>query len=333
VPRSGSPVAPFLVASFRFGDSEMQASWGQEKNAPKPCRGGQLYGEVGRYKISTLESIPGIYTGAEDPSKRWGKPQKKQMKVTAQSTKRPPEMDIAPAGVKQTIGQRPNTMTMADHDHGVVWPPTDPNHKSNVAFMSMVKEPALYKNEVNGVMAGYSGHVPRARDKVGACPLGGVPGRPAAQNMSKLDPKGLVQSSKQVQGVPEPLLYRSEGHDPQTKSIFTKPKNPVGNKGVMPGYAGHVHRARYTVGLSPFETEDTKMKQYEYMDWESDEWGDGDLSDMDIKLQQEGYSGPGGNNEDAYVPSYFAAGYQNNSAGSGGEDQNFAAWERNKLGL
>ena len=310
----------------------MQASWGQEKGAPMPNRGGELYGEVGRWKISALESIPGIYTGAEDPNKKWGKPKKKAVPIQSQSTKRPPEMDVVPAGVKVALGSRGTKMTMADHDHGVVWPPTNPKMASNVPFMAMVKDSPDYANEVNGVCVGYQGHVPRARDKVGACPLGGVPGRPAAVNRSVTDPKGLVQTSKAPTGAPEPLLYRSEAHDPQTKSYFTKPKNPVGNKGVMPGYAGHVHRARYTVGQSNFETEDTKMKQYESLDWESAEWGDGDLSDADVALMKAGYAAPGGNDEDAYA---FRGpqGYQNAQAGSGGDDQSWAQWEKAKLGL
>lgn len=277
----------------------MQASWGQENGAPAPLRGGTLYGEVGRWKMSQMESIPGIYTGAEDPSKKWGKPKKRSVNLQAQTTKRPPEMDTAPAGVKVTLGSKPDIMTMADHDHGLVWPPTKPKDSSQVPFMAMVKEKPNYQGEVNGIMIGYQGHVPRARDKVGSCPLGGVPGRPGAQSKSPIDPKGLVQSSNSVNGAREPTLYVSEAHDPQTKASFVKPKNPVGNRGVMPGYAGHVHRARYTVGQSTFETEDTKMKQYEYMDWEHDEWRDGDLSEMDEKLIAMGYAAPQGNNQDA----------------------------------
>jgi len=292
----------------------MQASWGQEKNAPMPARGGTLYGEVGRWKISTQESIPGIYTGAEDPTKKWGSPKKRSVPVISQSTKRPPEMDVVPAGVKVTIGSKEDVMHMADHDHGVVWPPTCPKHPAQVPFMAMVKNAVDHQGSVNGIMVGYQGHVPRARDKVGACPLGCVPGRPAATSKSPLDKKGLVQSSNSVKGVMEPPLYVSEAHDPQGKSMFAKPKNPAGGRGTMPGYAGHVHRARYTVGFSNSETEDTKMKQYEFMDWESDEWGDGDLSDMDVKLMQMGYAAPGGNDQDAVVADFFRSsngGYHN----------------------
>jgi len=315
----------------------MQAAWGQEKNAPQPSRGGELYGEVGRWKISQMESIPGIYTGAEDPGKKWGSPAKRNVPVQKQSTKRPPEMDIAPAGVKSTIGSRPAVMCMADHDHGLQWPPTKPSDATQIPFMAMVPEKkADYHNEVNGIMIGYQGHVPRARDKVGSCPLGSVPGRPAAPNRARNDPKGLKQTTKAVQGSDEPPLYISEAHDPQGKKVFTKPRNPHGPIGVMPGYAGHVHRARYTVGLSNYETEDTAMKQYEYMDWESDEWGDGDLSDMDVALMNQGYSAPGGNNEDAAL-GYWAkkggGGYQDDQAGSAGDDQDWGAWQRSKLGL
>ena len=283
----------------------MQAVWGQEKGAPTPVRGAELYGEVGRWKVSTAESIPGIYTGAEDPNKRWASPSKRRVPVTSQSTKRPPEMDVAPVGVKVAIGSKPDVMHMANHDHGVVWPPTAPRDMAQVPFRAMQKEKPDHAPSVNGVMVGYTGHVPRSRDKVGGCPLGGVPGRPGVRSAAPDDTKGLVQSSNAVAGRPEPTLYVSEAHDPQGKGLFQKPKNPVGNQGHMPGYAGHVHRARYTVGFSTAETEDTKRKIHEYADWEHDEWRDGDLSEADERLIAQGYAAPGGNNEDAHVPEYL----------------------------
>lgn len=160
----------------------MQAVWGQEKGAPTPVRGAELYGEVGRWKVSTAESIPGIYTGAEDPNKRWASPSKRRVPVTSQSTKRPPEMDVAPVGVKVAIGSKPDVMHMANHDHGVVWPPTAPRDMAQVPFRAMQKEKPDHAPSVNGVMVGYTGHVPRSRDKVGGCPLGGVPGRPGVRS-------------------------------------------------------------------------------------------------------------------------------------------------------
>ena len=58
---------------------------------------------------------------------------------------------------------------------GIVWPPPKGQERS-LPFMAMVNaerdglpnNKRDYHNEVNGIMVGYQGHVPRARDKVGA---------------------------------------------------------------------------------------------------------------------------------------------------------------------
>ena len=159
---------------------------------------------------------------------------------------------------------------MADHDHGVVWPPAK-GQECELPFMAMVNKekdglnPGRkdFKGEVNGIMIGYQGHVPRARDKIGGCPLGAVPGRPGAPSLSN-DP-GYVQSSKSVKGQPEHPLFISEGHDPQCKMTF-KPgqrlhaamdPSDTYKGGVPPGYAGHVHGSRFLVGQSVYSTADT----------------------------------------------------------------------------
>merc|ERR1719174_2076228 len=128
----------------------------------------------------------------------------------------------------------------------------------------MVKERKPdYHTEVNGIMVGYQGHVPRARDKIGSCPLGRVPGRPGAPSLSP--GPGYVQSSKSVAGKAEAALYVSEARDPQLKTTF-KPGQRIHASmdpddtykgGVPPGYAGHVHGARYSVGQSVYSTADT----------------------------------------------------------------------------
>ena len=65
--------------------------------------------------------------------------------------------------------------------------------------------------------------------------------------------------------MPEAPLYVSEAHDPQLKTTF-KPgqrihasmdPNDDYKGGVPPGYAGHVHGARYSVGQTTFSTADT----------------------------------------------------------------------------
>lgn len=205
-----------MFAKFHFGlrtkarrfqpRRAMQASWGAENNAPTPSRGAELYGEVGRYVQSSIESVPWYLTRAEKLAaknpKKWDQGVSSS-KVQSQSTKRPAEMDVSPQGVKVTTGSKPNQMTMADHDHGIVWPPPK-GHETDLPFMAMVnkgrdglpRNTTDYHNQVNGIMVGYQGHVPRARDKIGSCPVGAVPGRPGAP--SKSPDKGFVQSSNSV---------------------------------------------------------------------------------------------------------------------------------------
>jgi hypothetical protein len=173
-----------------------------------------MYGEVGRYMQSSIESVPWFLTRAEKMAaknpKKWDAGMS-STSVQKQTTKRPAEMDVVPQGVKVTTGAKPEKMTMADHDHGIVWPPPK-GQESSLPFMAMVNKerdglPVAtkdFRGEVNGIMIGYQGHVPRARDKIGSCPLGQVPGRPGAPSLSN-DP-GYVQSSKAVKGgaVPAP---------------------------------------------------------------------------------------------------------------------------------
>jgi len=247
----------------------MQASWGTENKYPKPIRGGEMYGEVGRYLQAGIESVPWYATRKEREAAKhphiWDSGYSTEGSAVNQdqSTKRPKEMDIAPQGVKVMTKSQPGVMTMADHDHGTVWPPKK-GHECDLAFQSMVKEKkADFHTEVNGIMIGYQGHVPRARDKVGSCPLGRVPGRPGAPSLS--GDAGFKMSSQSVKRTAEPTLYQSEARDPQLAGTF-KPgqrihssmdPNDTYKGGVPPGYAGHVHGARYSVGQTTFSTADT----------------------------------------------------------------------------
>jgi len=161
----------------------MQASWGAENGAPTPLRGGQLYGEVGTWKVSMECSVPDVFTyadkevrGADDPDVKFPKKHYTGPSVVqAQSTKKPAEMDIVASGMNHHIRTfaSPDVMTMNDHDHGEVWPP--PEGKPQTPFMAMVKDPKPHSSDVSGIMVGYKGHVPRARDKIGGSPYGGIP--------------------------------------------------------------------------------------------------------------------------------------------------------------
>jgi hypothetical protein len=253
----------------------MQASWGSENGAPKPARSGELYGEKGRWKVNGIESIPDVYTradpgvrGADDAKKKF--PQKEythEGPVQKQTTKKPAEMDLQANGLHLTGMMCPGKMTMADHDHGMIWPP--PKGHANTPFMGMVKEPAIHANDVNGIMIGYKGHVPRARDKVGSNPLGGmIQGRsaegfppPEATSPDKLKGYG-TQTSK----AGEKDVFVSSSHAQQftTAQIIAGQRsqsptklNTWGDKqGYIPRYSGHMPKAVDSIGGSVYGSKD-----------------------------------------------------------------------------
>jgi hypothetical protein len=235
----------------------MQASWGAENGAPGPARGGKLQGEVGTWKVSMECSVPDVFTwadkevrGGDDPDVKFKtKKYTGPAVVQGQSTKKPAEMDIA------AVGQNVQTfavMTMNDHDHGEVWPP--PMGAKQTPFMGMVKETQPRANEVNGIMVGYKGHVPRARDKVGACPLGGLPnargegGFPTPEQTSPTKMPGMGAQTSHPRG--EHPQYISAAHEVQIKTAQaaaglhknspSKIRTPNTGDGFIPRYAGHM---------------------------------------------------------------------------------------------
>jgi len=245
----------------------MQASWGAENGAPGPTRGGKLYGEVGTWKMSMECSVPDVFTfadkevrGGDDPdvkfnTKHWYGPEY----VQSQSTKKPAEMDIDAANMfhSRHTFSAPGQMTMNDHDRGEVWPPPEGARRKD-KFMSMVKEPYPRTAEVGGIMVGYKGHVPRARDKVGGCPLGGLPaargenGFPLPEETAPTLLPGMgTQTSRQNYENP---LYVSTSHAVQFHTAAAsaglthhsphKIKSSNLDHGFIPRYAGHKATAK-----------------------------------------------------------------------------------------
>ena len=69
---------------------------------------------------------------------------------------------------------------------------------------SQLNEKTDYRDETKkGVMVGYAGHVPRARDKVGGSPLGNLPGTPVSPNGAVGIDMEAMMSGKFVRNLPE----------------------------------------------------------------------------------------------------------------------------------
>jgi hypothetical protein len=116
---------------------------------------------------------------------------------------------------------------------------------------SQMVEKRDFRDEVKGVMVGYSGHVPRARDKVGGSPLGHLPGTPVSPNG-----KVGIDMESGIRTLPEDRAkyfaqmdtqedYTSEARDKGSGGAV-KPK--LYNEGIIPGYGGHKQAAKFSFG-------------------------------------------------------------------------------------
>jgi len=121
-----------------------------------------------------------------------------------------------------------------------------------------------YRDETGkGVMIGYAGHVPRARDKVGGAPLGNLPGTPVSPNGAVgIDMEAMMsgqfkrelpagREAKYAHHADSVEQYVSEARnlDPQKASNGGVKPTLYGN-GLIPGYGGHKKEAKFSYGSS-----------------------------------------------------------------------------------
>jgi len=136
-----------------------------------------------------------------------------------------------------------------------------------------------FRNERPGVMVGYAGHVPRARDKVGGSPLGHLPGTPVSPNG-----KVGIDMEAMMSGRFERILpadrnktfaqtdakdnYTSEMRDEfgqhgqlgqkdflgkggiKPQLYAGEDRGPATTDGIIPGYGGHKQGAKFSYGSS-----------------------------------------------------------------------------------
>ena len=135
--------------------------------------------------------------------------------------------------------------------------------------MAMVSEPNLHKESVNGIMIGYKGHVPRARDKVGSNPLGRMPQGRSAEGFpppESTSPEKLTGYGTQTSKSSEDDIYLSSSHAVQitTAQVIAKERaqSPtklntwVDRDGYIPRYSGHMPNAIKQIGGSVYGSAD-----------------------------------------------------------------------------
>lgn len=96
-----------------------------------------------------------------------------------------------------------------------------------------------YRAQANGVVPGYSGHVPRARDTFGSSAVGGLAPEAHAGQHKKMGP---------MKGHAEPVPWEKDyDWETQVYNTFSEKKT-----GVMPGYAGFRPGARDVDGVAAY---------------------------------------------------------------------------------
>ena len=146
----------------------------------------------------------------------------------------------------------------------------------------LASEKDFRDNEAVGVIVGYAGHVPRARDKVGGSPLGHLPGTPASPvGMVGIDMEAMM-SGKFKRELPPSRSKTFAQHvhkDPQNQYVSEAasasvwsfgaglegvkmtydnsdvgttglPKPKLYQEGVKVGYGGHKQGAKFMYGGS-----------------------------------------------------------------------------------
>jgi len=125
------------------------------------------------------------------------------------------------------VFQGPRTETSMSNDH------------------TSVDEVDKYRNEVNGIVPGYQGHVPRARDQYGESAVGGLKPTAWAGTRHMGAAKGhSMNNHGQNELLKDEAIYQKEE---ERFDAYDKR-----NGGVMPNYAGHRPGARAVEATSAF---------------------------------------------------------------------------------
>ena len=105
---------------------------------------------------------------------------------------------------------------------------------------SQLKNPPDYRDETKkGVMVGYAGHVPRARDKVGGAPLGNLPGTPVSPNGKVGIDMEAMMNGIMVRSLPEGR-EKTFAHHEVKSGYVSEARDQATTGGVKPQLYGEV---------------------------------------------------------------------------------------------
>ena len=254
----------------------MQASWGREPHggpgALKPIRTGLLHGESGTWYVPNTCSVPDVFTradkgvrGADDADAKYVTKEylPKDIDFQVHTNKYEAREDLQACGLHKGTFAHPERMTMADHDMGLAWPPPKGEEGRHAKFMGMVVEKPAHKEDVQGIMVGYKGHVPRSRDKIGGSFYGGIPSGRSAEGF----PQPAMTSPAYLPGYGAQTSHARTGEHPAYVTVAlahgtttvmagvgvpppNRPTAVVSGDGFIPNYKGHKPKVYDHVGSS-----------------------------------------------------------------------------------
>ena len=125
------------------------------------------------------------------------------------------------------------------NDDGEEWWPQGPPTAAIKGFMTD------FRDERNGVVPKYAGHVPRAKDKYGASAMGHT------RTVEAKKPAHLKDESNSGVNTGDQIMGTVNRVNTKTEVAF-KPTMRIDGNGVIPGYRGHVPNAYNAVGMTTF---------------------------------------------------------------------------------
>ena len=105
-----------------------------------------------------------------------------------------------------------------------------------------------YRDQINGVVPKYAGHIPRGKDKYGASHYGKTRTVPLVAGSLRHQEQEESNSGVEVEGG----VMASVNRKNSKAEVTFKPTQRIDGNGVIPGYRGHVPNVVNAVGMSTF---------------------------------------------------------------------------------
>lgn len=189
-----------------------------------PGYGGHVPRSIHKYGASAVGNTPQFFDSSEH----------KEVEELRQLFSRQPQVAMIPEG-----GDLPRSDPNDDGEDW--WPKTAPGQAIEGQMVD-------FRDEINGVVPKYAGHVPRGKDKYGASHYGKTRTVALQPGSLRAIEQELSNSGVEIEGAVMGSVRRMN-----TKNeVPFRPTQRKDGNGVVPGYRGHVPNVVNAIGMSTF---------------------------------------------------------------------------------